>query len=92
MQPFQTENIRLSLLRHCDASGRYGLTEGLLLQFLRSEGMRALGLAQLQSELDYLAGKGLLARMEKLISPEIPAWRITAGGRDFLAQNFPSNS
>ena len=88
MQPNQIENIRLSLLRYCATAARYGLTEGLLLQFLRSEGHRALKLEQLQAELDYLHGKKLIERTEKLISPEIPAWRITAEGRDFLAAQF----
>lgn len=89
MQPNQIENIRLSILRYCAEAARYGLTEALLLQFLRSEGQRGLKLERLQAEIDYLVGKKLIEQIEKLISPEVPAWRITAAGRDFLAVNLP---
>jgi len=34
-------------------------------------------------ELIYLADKGLVAALPKLISPENEAWRITAAGRIF---------
>jgi hypothetical protein len=87
MQPGQIENVRLSILRYCAAAARYGLTEGLLLQFLRSEGQRGATPVIVQAEIDYLAGKKLIEQIEKLISPEIPAWRITSAGRDFLAMN-----
>jgi hypothetical protein len=84
----QREQIRLSLLRYCEASGQYGLSEALLLQFIRSEGWRALAPEELHAETVYLADKSLLAAVEKIISPENHSWRITALGRDYLAQNF----
>jgi predicted transcriptional regulator len=40
---------------------------------------------QVRREMEYLAEKGLLASVEKEVSPENSAWRITAKGRDFLA-------
>ena len=80
-----TEQIRLSLLRYCDTAAQYGLATPLLRQFLLSEGFRGLTDATVRAELLYLADKGLLAPLPKLISPENEAWRITAAGRDFLA-------
>lgn len=85
MNSSQRENIRLSLLRHCDAAEQFALAAPLLLQFLRNEGFRELDAPALRAELRYLADKGLLATLPKTISPENEAWRITAAGRDFLA-------
>jgi len=85
MNTTQREQIRLSLLRYCDSAGQYGLASGLLLQFIRSEGFRSLTAAQLEAEIIYLTDKSFLTRVAKSISPENPAWRITATGRDFIA-------
>jgi hypothetical protein len=38
-------------------------------------------------ELQYLADKGMVATVNKSISPENLCWRITAAGRDFIAAN-----
>jgi hypothetical protein len=85
----QREQIRLSVLRYCESAGQYGLSAELLQQFLRSEGFRAVTIEQVGAELQYLTDKGLIAEVAKLISPEIPVWRITAAGRDHAAkQNF----
>jgi hypothetical protein len=81
----QREQIRLSILRYCEAADPYGLADELLLQFIRSEGFRSVTAAQLRAELQYLADKSLLAAVPKTLSPENAAWRITAAGRDFLA-------
>jgi hypothetical protein len=81
----QREQARLSLLRYCGSAADYGLAGPLLLQSLHNEGLRGLTAAEMRSELVYLADKGLVARLPKLISPENEAWRITAAGRDFLA-------
>jgi hypothetical protein len=40
---------------------------------------------EMVDELDYLEGKGLVAPIDKLISPENRRWKITAAGRDFAA-------
>jgi hypothetical protein len=81
----QREQIRLSLLRYCGSAAQCGLATALLQQLLVSEGFRGLSAEQLRSELVYLADKGLVAALPKVISPENEAWRITAAGRDFLA-------
>lgn len=81
----QREQIRLSLLRYCGSAAQFGLAAPLLLQSLVSEGFRGLTPEELRAELVYLADKGLVAPLPKMISPENEAWRITAAGRDHLA-------
>lgn len=81
----QREQVRLSVLRYCESADQYGLGTALLLQFVRNEGLRGLTHESLEAELLYLADKGFLVAVEKPISPENQAWRITAAGRDFLA-------
>ncbi len=83
--PEQREQARLSILRYCESADQYGLAAALLLQFIRSEGLRSLSADHLRAELLYLADKAFLVPIAKPISPENQAWRITAAGRDFLA-------
>ncbi len=91
MTPNQREQIRLSILRYCDSADQFGLAAALLLQFVRSEGFRALTTEQLRAELVYLSDKSLLTTVNKQISPENSAWRATAAGRDFLATQNQEN-
>jgi hypothetical protein len=90
--PEQREQIRLSILRYCEAADQYGLAATLLHQFLRNEGWRGLTAERLELELVYLADKSFLAPVLKPISPENRAWRITAAGRDFLATQMGGNA
>ncbi len=92
MNTQQREQIRLSVLRYGESADQFGLAASLLLQFLRNEGFRALTREQLQREILYLADKGFLVAVNKPISPENPAWRITAAGRDFLATRNLENA
>jgi len=86
MQPHEIQIIRLSLLRHLDANGtRYGLATGLLRCWIAAEGFKVSD-ADLEKELAYLADKKLVEDVNKKISPELRAWRITADGRDELAK------
>ena len=87
LTPSQRELVRLSLLRYLDAAEGFGLGEGILLSSIRAEGFRVVDEASLQKELQYLQDKGFVAVAEKTISPELRRWRITANGRDLLAQN-----
>jgi len=89
LTPEQREQLRLSLLRFLDnnVSGR-GMSAGLLLQMARSEGRPALDAGVLEAELLYLADKKLVTRPDRILSPEIAAYRITADGRDFVALNL----
>ena len=83
----QREQVRLSLLRYANAAGGNGMTFGLFLQTLRAEGQKIVSPQELLEELGYLMEKGLLAELPKLLSPENKAWRITAAGRDWCAEN-----
>lgn len=74
------------MLRYCESADQYGLGGALLLQFLRNEGFRGVTQEALDAELLYLADKGLMASVNKPVSPENRAWRITAAGRDLLAE------
>lgn len=42
--------------------------------------------AEISAEIQYLADKGLVAPVAKTLSPENRLWRITAAGRDLLAE------
>jgi DNA-binding PadR family transcriptional regulator len=77
----------LSILRYVAEARRYAGI-GLLLQCLRSEGFAELTRGELAGELQYLADKGLVVAVEKPVSPEMAVWRITAAGRDYLAQTI----
>ena len=82
----QREQIRLSLLRFLNENPtRFGMARGLLVQMLRSEGNPTITGEQVETELLYLEDKGLIQEAAKYISPENRAWRITAEGRDLLA-------
>lgn len=87
MTSSQTEQLRLSLLRHLDANPtRFGLSASLLHAFIHTEGLRVT-IAEVETELQYLADKGLATQVAKTISPNLHAWRITATGRDHRAGN-----
>ena len=84
MNPWQVEQIRLSLLRYLAEATPYPLSEPLLLQCLRCEGWTEAS-STVARELAYLADKRLVEAVPKIISPENPTWRITSAGRDFVA-------
>jgi hypothetical protein len=56
------------------------------MQQARAEGRRDLVAEQVLDEMQYLVDRGLVTLAPKTISPENTAWRITASGRDFLAE------
>jgi len=82
------ELLRLTLLRELSANPtRFGLASRYILTIARASiGLRDLTVADVEAELSYLQDKGLAEPVEKLVSPENRAWRITAAGRDFLAE------
>ena len=87
MNPEAREQLRLSLIRFLDANNtRFGIGTALLLQHARAEGRPDLKKTDVDAELRYLEDKGYAEEALKGISPENPAWRITAAGRDFYAQ------
>ena len=79
------EQFRQALLEVAEANGsRYGLPTDALRLLVRRFGF-SVGAREVEAELSYLSDKGLMAEVPKAISPEVPAWRITAAGRDLLA-------
>jgi len=88
MTAAQRELYRAALLRVLDANEtQYGLSAMVLAVHVAVFGFRGLGAELATTELRYLQDKGLVNRPSKAISPENQTWRITAAGRDWLAQN-----
>jgi hypothetical protein len=81
------EQVRISLLRYLARAAEHGLGQTVLWTFVRTEGFRV-SRQDIGEELAYLKDKGLVSTMAKDISPELAHWRITANGRDWLAQNL----
>lgn len=88
LTPEMREQLRMTLLRELRANPtHFGLAARLILTLARaSAGLPNLTVADVEAELSYLQDKGLAEPVEKLVSPELRAWRITAAGRDFLAE------
>ena len=86
MNANQREQLRLSLLRFLDANAGRRTSLALLTQYAKSEGRPALSGDEVKAELFYLRDKGLVAASAKVISPENPAFDITAAGRDAYAE------
>lgn len=86
LTPALREQYRISLLRYLATTHPRPLTEGVLLQFLRTEWSQPVDQETLAGLLSYLADKGLIVDGQKFISPEVKAWRITAAGMDEFAR------
>jgi hypothetical protein len=86
MNTEQRELFRLALLRVLDANHtRFGLSLSALGHLVATFGFPNPQLRQLERELQYLEDKSHVASMVKSVSPENAAWRITAEGRDYIA-------
>lgn len=86
MKGQELENFRKALLEVAGANlSRFGLGAQAFKLHVSNFGFENASLEQIQTELDYLAEKQLLAEVQKVLSPESRLWRITAAGRDFLA-------
>ena len=91
MNATDRQQLRLSLLRFLDENmSRFGFELGYLLQRARSEGRPSLKAEDVEQEMLYLEdkkfrGEPIVLVVDKTISPELRAWRITAAGRDYLA-------
>jgi hypothetical protein len=83
----ERENLRRAALQVLDANGgRFGLGIDGITMFTAGFGFSDLEASTLEPELEYLSDKGLIAEVDKTVSPENRAWKITANGRDFLAR------
>lgn len=78
----QIEIIRLSLLRYLKEAGQLGLSEAMLIQFVKAEGFRSFDEDAADTQLLYLMDKAMITPVTKLLSPAIKSWRITAAGID----------
>ena len=78
--------LRLTLLRLLDSASATGLPLSTLALGVQARGMLDIADAELRKELDYLEDKALIKRAAQAVSPELAPWRITADGRDTLAQ------
>lgn len=87
MNAEERESVRISLLRFlAHRPWIFGLPTAVLWAHVRLEGLPHVSREQVEAELLYLADKGMVVRVDKRISPESAAWRITAEGRDWLAE------
>jgi hypothetical protein len=89
MKPTELESFREAILRVLDerASNRFGLSVNAIVIFLAQYGFRNVAIADVNAELLYLQDKMFVAIVGKKISPENTCWRITADGRDHVAQS-----
>lgn len=87
MNAAERESLRISLLRFlAHRPWAFGLPTNVLWAHVRLEGLPHVSQQDVEAELLYLSDRGLVARVDKRISPESAAWRITADGRDWLAE------
>lgn len=84
MTPQERLVLRITLLQIA-RSAPVGVTREFAPVALRLRGVRP-STAEIDDEIAYLCDKGMLAAVEKKLSPEVKAWRITASGRDYLAE------
>lgn len=80
------ELFRQALLVALAGAAPYSVPTGLMKVHAISGGFGKVEDRELELELDYLREKGLAIVDDKLISPENKRWKITATGRDYLAQ------
>lgn len=79
------EQFRLKLLSILGAAGELGMREVAIEVHLLGAGLDFKD-GEMQAEIRYLADKGLVVPVEKAISPENRRWRVSAAGRDLLAE------
>lgn len=85
MKPAARELFRAQLLRQLDEVTPNPLRTAALAMLARASGFIVTE-EECTAELHYLADKDLVERPAKTISPEVAEWRITAAGRDHVAQ------
>jgi hypothetical protein len=86
LTPQDTELIRIAQLRILNTVPGRALSERLVAQLISSELGQKVELDQIRGEPEYLQDKRMVEPAHKDISPELRAYRITAAGRDYLAQ------
>lgn len=87
MSTVDREKLRRALLLAAEASAPYGVALPLFVLGALDFGLHP-ERVEIEKELAYLEDKGLIERVEKKISPENRMWRLTAEGRDYVAENL----
>jgi hypothetical protein len=86
MSSQRREQLQLSILMVLDANySRFGLPLDAVTLHVSGYGFAGIVRDQVETELDYLAEKGLVENVDKTLEPANRAWRRTAAGRDFLS-------
>lgn len=86
MTPEQREILRVETLVILDLNGsRFGLHPSAVRSYLAARGF-TYSEEDVTKEVVYLKDRGLVDQPMKIISPERSAFRITAAGRDFIAE------
>jgi hypothetical protein len=87
MTAVERENLRLAILKVSSANlSRFGLGVAAFKLHVAAFGFDQVSVSEVRAEVDYLVEKQLLAEVAKHLSPENRLWRISASGRDFLAE------
>lgn len=86
MTPTTLEQLRIRLLMTLNAVAGAELPVSTLVLGSKLSGFSEATEQSVAAELRYLEDKGYVAAAEKTLSPENREWRVTAAGRDFLAQ------
>ena len=85
MSPESRELFRICLLQMLRTMDERGLPVRNLVTGARLAGFDDVNEDHVRGELAYMHDKGLVEKVEKLVSPELAVWRIHAKGTDFLA-------
>lgn len=86
MNALQTELFHQAVLRVLDANGsRFGLGLPAIALLVNEHGFSPKQ-PEVEKELDYLEGKGLVRPVEKRVNPANRAWKITSEGTDYLRE------
>lgn len=80
------ELLRQCLLMQLGQGAPYAVPAATLKVYAAAAGFPKLTDQELEAELQYLREKELAAIEQKIISPENKRWKITAKGRDALAE------
>jgi hypothetical protein len=85
MTPASRELFRRNLLRQLVQIRAFAAPAAVLRNGAQIEGFDV-SIAVVTDEMQYLCDKGLAREESKLLSPEVKRWRLTAEGRDYVAQ------
>lgn len=87
MSPEQRELLQVAILRVLDANHtRFGLSLDAVTLHASSFGFARVTRQEVETELEYLEGKGLAETAGKVLEPANRAWKRTAAGRDYLSE------